>query len=104
MAVNPTSAWEKDIPSLVASSPLEILQLYGSVIIRDAEAKMNDFVAALVSAHGSRLRWLSLHRLFISPKALDDVCIEFKNLERLSIVIKELHLVGSWPEIGLAVH
>ncbi|KAF9645469.1 hypothetical protein BDM02DRAFT_3181243 [Thelephora ganbajun] len=93
------STWVKDIPSLVSSSPLEYFQLYGTTVIKDQEARLDDFVAALISVHGPHLRRFSLHRLPISLKALDDVCTGFTNLEQLFIVVEQEDLVNTRPTI-----
>ena len=90
------SVWAEDIPSLVSSSPLEYLQLYGTTVVSDKEARLDDFVTSLISVHGSRLKRFSLHRLPISLKALNDVCTGFTNLEQLFIVIEREDLVSPW--------
>ena len=91
------SLWAKDIPSLVSSSPLECLQLYAATVIK--EGRLDDFVTSLISVHGSRLKRLSLHRLPISLKALDEVCTGFINLEQLFIAVEQEGLVSSWLRI-----
>ena len=88
------SGWAKDILSLVSSSPLEYFQLYGTTTIEDKEAQLDDLVTTLISVHGSRLKRLSLHRLPISLKVLDDVCTSFTNLEQLFVVVEQEALVG----------
>ena len=83
-------------------SPLEYyFQLYGTTITRglQREIQLEIFVAALVPAHGSRLKRFSLHCLPISLKALDGVCTGFTNLEHLSIVVEQEDLVGSCPRV-----
>jgi hypothetical protein len=93
------SPWAKDIPSLVSSSPLEYLQLYGPAVIKDKEARLDNLVTNLISVHGSRLKRFSLHGLPVSLKALDDVCTGFVNLEQLFIVVELGDLVSPWPRI-----
>ena len=57
---------------------------------------MNDFIPArVVSSHGSLLKRFSLHRLPISLKALDDVCIGFTSLEQLFIALGKRDMVSS---------
>ena len=90
------SEWAKDIPSLVSSSPLEYLQLYGTIMTKDKEAQADDFVTTLASVHGSRLKRLSLHRLPISLSALRNACVGFTNLEQLFIVVEQRDLVSPW--------
>jgi hypothetical protein len=104
ITINSTSAWEEDVSSLVASSTLECLLLCGSDTVTDTGAQMDNFITALVSAHGSHLRNFSLHRLLISPQALGDLCVGIKGLRRLSIWIRFRHLVSSWPKISSAVN
>ena len=84
---------------MVSLSPLEYLQLYGTATIRDKEARLDHFVTGLISVHGSRLKRLSLHRLPLSLKALDDVCTGFTNLEQLFTAVEQEHLVSPWPRI-----
>ena len=95
------SEWVEHIASLASSSPLEYFQLYGTTITRglQREIQLDDFVAALVSAHGPRLKRFSLHRLPISLKALDGVCTGFTDLEHLFIVVGQEDLVGSYPRV-----
>lgn len=103
MTINVTlwnSTWEKDILSLVSSSPLEYLQLYGATVINDKTTKVDDFVTNLTTIHGSRLKRFSLHRLPISLKALDDVCTGFTNLQQLFIAIEQRDLVSPLPSRG----
>ena len=50
--------------------------------------QMGDFITALISTHGSRLRRLSIDRLPISLKELDDICTGFPNLEQIFTVVK----------------
>ena len=88
------STWAKDIPSLVSASPLEYFQLYGTTMINNQGAQLDDFVASLISVHGPRLKRFSLHRLPISLKALDDVCTGFTSLEQLFIVVEQEDLVS----------
>ena len=83
----------KDIPSLVSSSPLEDLQLFNTIVMDDVN-RLDDFVTAIISTHGSRLKRFSLHRLPISLKALDDVCAGFTNLEQLFILVEQEDLVS----------
>ena len=64
--------------------------------MKDEEAQLDDFVIALISGHGSRLKRFSLHRLPISLEALYDVCTGFVNLEQLFIVVEQEDLVGFW--------
>lgn len=92
------STWAQEIPSLVSSSPLEYLQLYGTTILKDNEARLDDFVASLISVHGSRLKRFSFHRLPISLKVLDVICTGFANLEQLFITLEEEDLVSPLPE------
>jgi len=89
---------------LVSSSPLEYLQLYGTTTIKDGEVQVDNFITALISAHGSRLKRLSLHRLPISLKALDCACAGFKNLEQLFVAVEQRDLVSPWPCIYYGVH
>ena len=98
------SVWAEDIPSLVSSSPLEYLQLYGTTVVSDKEARLDDFVTSLISVHGSRLKRFSLHRLPISLKALNDVCTGFTNLEQLFIVIEREDLVSPWLRARHRLH
>ena len=63
-------------------------------MIKDEEAQLDNFITTLISAHGSRLKRLSLHRLPISLKALDGACAGFTNLEQLFIVVEQEDLVS----------
>ncbi|KAF9781381.1 hypothetical protein BJ322DRAFT_1080740 [Thelephora terrestris] len=92
ITIDRASAWKEAVSSLVTLSTLECLLLCGSPRITDTGAQMDDFVTTLVSAHGSRLREFSLHRVLISPQALGDVCVGIKGLRRLSIWIRFRHL------------
>jgi hypothetical protein len=83
---------------------LECFQLYGTTIFRDKEARLDDLVASFVSTHGLRLKRFSLHRLPVSLKALDYVCVGFPNLEQLFIVVEQEDLVSATLGIRRAVH
>lgn len=84
----------KDVSSLVSSSPLEYFQLYCSAVFVNLKTiQLDDFVATLISTHGSRLRRFSIHRLPISLKALYEVCTEFPNLEHLFVVVEQMEPV-----------
>ena len=99
------SKWAKDIPSLVSSSPLEYLQLYGITEIKDnGEVQLDNFITTLISVHGPRLKRFSLHRLPVSLKALDCACAGFTNLEQLFIVVEQQDLVSSSPGVYYGVH
>ena len=61
--------------------------------------ELNDFVAALVSNHGSRLKSFSVHNMPISLEVLDKVCTGFMKLEDLTIIVDQKDLVGNFLEI-----
>lgn len=94
------SAWMKDIPELVSSSPLEYFHLYSTPLAEDLKGiELDDFVTALISTHGLRLRRLSIHRLPISLKTLHNACVGFTNLEQLFTVVRGEDLVSAFPTI-----
>jgi hypothetical protein len=92
--------WIKDIPLLISSSPLEHLQLHAIAVRLDMRA--DDLVAALISTHGPRLKRLSLHRMTISLRVLDEACTGFANLEQLFVFVSQEDLVSDYPRISLA--
>lgn len=86
----------KNIPDLVSSSPLECFQLYSTPLAQDLKGIQLDYlVAALISAHGPRLKRFSINRLPISLEALYHVCTRFTSLEQLFIVVEQEDLVSA---------
>ena len=55
---------------------------------------MDGFIAALISAHGPRLKRLSINRLPISLVALGNICTGFPNLEQFFIVVEREDFVS----------
>jgi len=80
---------------------LEYLQLYGTTEIKNKEVQLDNFITTLISAHGSRLKRLSLHRLPISLEALDCACAGFVNLEQLFIVVEQQDLVSLLRQVSI---
>lgn len=96
-------AWIKNIPDLVSSSPLESFELYSAPLIQDVNGiQMDEFVAALISAHGQRLKRFSIDRLPISLKAFYDVCAGLPNLELLFVTVEREDLVSGYLRIRQA--
>ena len=92
--INSTPGWTKNVPSLVSSSPLEYLLLYGTITIKGEEA--DDLVTAFISTHGSRLKRFALGRAPISLRALNEACTGFTNLEQLFITAARKDLVSPY--------
>ena len=94
------SAWRKNIPDLVSSSPLEYFKLYSTRLFREANrVQLDDFVATLIATHGQRLKQFSINRLPISRKALHDICTRFPNLEQLFVIVEPKDLVSAYLKI-----
>lgn len=84
--------WMDDVLNLLSSSPLEVFQLYSTGAFFESPTT-DEFWATLVSHHGRRLIRLSIHRMLISLKAIDNICMKCTALEQLFVVIEPNRLV-----------
>jgi hypothetical protein len=93
-----TPAWLMHGLTLLAHAPLlEIIQLYAAdplFLHPTAAAETDDFWRALVDAHGPRLTRVSVHRMAISLRAVEDVCVRCPALRQLFVVVDPMALVS----------
>ncbi|KAF8188936.1 hypothetical protein K438DRAFT_1593739 [Mycena galopus ATCC 62051] len=83
-----TDAWLTATAALLAHSPLEIVQLYASdPLAFTPTASPDAFWHAIVSAHGARLTRVSVHRMAISMRAIQDICVRCPALRQLFVVV-----------------
>lgn len=84
--------WMDDVLDLLSLSPLHVFQIYSTGPFFDA-LTTDHFWITLALQHGHRLIRFSTHRMLISLKAIDDICIKCTALEQLFIVIEPNSLV-----------
>ncbi|KAJ7349672.1 hypothetical protein DFH08DRAFT_996922 [Mycena albidolilacea] len=91
-----TPAWLMHGLTLLAHAPLlEIIQLYAAdplFLHPTAAAETDGFWRALVDAHGPRLTRVSVHRMAISLRAVEDVCVRCPALRQLFVVVDPMAL------------
>jgi len=82
----------KDVLTLLNPAPLE--QFHISTIGGHVGSSLSEeFCAAIVSAHGARLRRFSVHRMRMSIASIADVCKRCVHLEQLFVVVEQDALV-----------
>ncbi len=57
----------------------------------------DDLCAAIISDHGHRLKRFSVHRMRVSPVAVEDICHRCVNLEQLFVTMEQDSLVSPDP-------
>ncbi|KAF7343023.1 F-box domain-containing protein [Mycena venus] len=88
-----STAWLASTAALLAHAPsLEIVQLYAADPLAFAPnaataAIMDAFWRDLVTTHGKRLTRVSVHRMAISLRAIEDVCVRCTALRQLYVVV-----------------
>ncbi|PCH36837.1 hypothetical protein WOLCODRAFT_109224 [Wolfiporia cocos MD-104 SS10] len=94
-------SWEADVLSLLAPAPLERFHI--STVGGDVgPALSEDFCAAIVKAHGKRLRRFSVHRMRMSLASVDIICAQCPRLEQLFVVIQQQALEHLGPILAKA--
>ncbi|KAJ7246099.1 hypothetical protein B0H12DRAFT_1187360 [Mycena haematopus] len=82
------NAWLTTAGALLAHAPLEIVQLYAADLLAfPPTARADAFWHALVSTHGARLTRVSVHRMAISLRAIEDICVRCRVLRQLFVVV-----------------
>jgi hypothetical protein len=92
-----TPTWLTHGLTLLAHAPLlEIIQLYTPdplFLHPTAAAETDDFWHALVDTHGPHLTRVSVHRMAISLRAVEEVCVRCLALRQLFVVVDPMALV-----------
>ncbi len=89
----PLKDWTESVLSLLASSPLEVFQIYSTGAVFESPPTAQ-FWRNIVSHHGSRLTRLSVHRMLIGLDSIEDICRRCTRLEQLFIVVEYESLVS----------
>lgn len=93
--------WETDVLTLLNPAPLE--QFHISTIGGHVGSSLSEeFCAAIVSAHGERLRRFSVHRMRMSIASIADVCKRCVHLEQLFVVVEQDALDALGPALAQA--
>ncbi|KAJ7349851.1 hypothetical protein DFH08DRAFT_958799 [Mycena albidolilacea] len=106
-----TPAWLTHGLTLLAHAPpLEIIQPYAAdplFLHPTAAVETDDFWRALVDAHGPHLTRVSVHRMAISLRAAEDVCVRCPALRQLFVVVDPMAMPSqpaSRAHVLAAVH
>ncbi|KAJ6462586.1 hypothetical protein C8R45DRAFT_1220543 [Mycena sanguinolenta] len=80
--------WLTSAAALLAHAPLEIVQLYAAdPLAFTPTAPADAFWHAFVSTHGACLTRVSVHRMAISLRAIEDICVRCPALRQLFVVV-----------------
>ena len=82
----------KHVVHLLSDSPLEIFQIYSSILTNDFLVT-GEFWTQLLLAHGKRLLRISVHRAMMSWEAIHSICVQCPRLEQLLLFVKHDFLV-----------
>ncbi|KAF9224884.1 hypothetical protein BS17DRAFT_827276 [Gyrodon lividus] len=87
----PLVNWTRDVDELLSSAPLELFSVYATATSVRTPIP-DDFWQSIVAKHGPRLRRFSVHRMQISPTALQAICSQCTLLEQLFVVVGKREL------------
>ncbi|KAF9026810.1 hypothetical protein BDZ89DRAFT_987670 [Hymenopellis radicata] len=97
----PLKDWTESVLSLLASSPLEVFQIYSTGAVFESPPTAQ-FWRNIVSSHGSRLTRFSVHRMLIGLDSIEDICRRCTRLEQLFIVVEHESLKDLCGILSLA--
>jgi len=83
----PLNKWTRDVGDLLSSAPLEVFSIYSTTTLVWTPIA-DEFWKNIAAQHGRRLKRFSVHRMQISPAALEVICSQCPLLEQLLIVVE----------------
>jgi hypothetical protein len=89
----PLNKWTRDVGDLLSSAPLEVFSIYSTTTLVWTPIA-DEFWKNIAAQHGRRLKRFSVHRMQISPAALEVICSQCPLLEQLLIVVELRELVS----------
>ncbi|KAJ6623654.1 hypothetical protein B0H10DRAFT_1786141 [Mycena sp. CBHHK59/15] len=83
--------WLTSVSTMLSTAPLEVFQIYATSAFVQSSAT-EAFWRDVVTTHGPRLTRFSVHRMLISLRAIEDVCVRCTSLLQLFVVIDHASL------------